>query len=69
MKHRWLGPWRASVDSCTNAVFDGDDTALGGEQRDQRIQEHRLARARTPPRDQDVAPATWTRGWIDNSSD
>ena len=20
MKHRWLGPWRASFDSCTNAV-------------------------------------------------
>ena len=19
MKHRWLGPWRASFDSCTNA--------------------------------------------------
>ena len=22
-----------------------------------------------PPRDQDVTPATWARGWIDNSSD
>ena len=21
MKHRWLGPWRASFDSCTNATF------------------------------------------------
>ena len=20
MKHRWLGPWRASFDSCTNAT-------------------------------------------------
>ena len=20
MKHRWLGPWRASFDSCTNAL-------------------------------------------------
>ena len=20
MKHRWLGPWRASFDSCTNGL-------------------------------------------------
>ncbi len=25
MKHRWLGPWRASFDSCTNAVDNGPD--------------------------------------------
>ena len=24
MKHRWLGPWRASFDSCTNAMADRD---------------------------------------------
>ena len=31
MKHRRLGPWRASFDSCTNAAFrPGDDQAAGG---------------------------------------
>ena len=42
-------------------------TRPSGERGDQRIQERRLARARTP-RDQDVAPATGARGYIDNSS-
>ena len=27
MKHRWLGPWRASFDSCTNALCPRQDIA------------------------------------------
>ena len=29
MKHRWLGPWRASFDSCTNATQPIEDRTAG----------------------------------------
>ena len=29
MKHRWLGPWRASFDSCTNAGRQPHDLVFG----------------------------------------
>ena len=38
MKHRWLGPWRASFDSCTNAVFCLDEkTAIQALDRRDRV--------------------------------
>ena len=49
-------------------VFDGDDTALGGSSATSAFRSVVLPEP-VPPRDQDVAPATWARGWIDNSSD
>ena len=33
MKHRWLGPWRASFDSCTNAAIRRRCQRIGGDER------------------------------------